>query len=218
MNTKIYNELQRILKDCPSLLDSSQALIEMINVRFDVSVTEPTVEQIDNAVNEKYFTKVWHPKQKKYKYSGLAIVDEINQLSPKSVLDVGCGYNEFKGKINNLYGIDLYNPKADEQVGIMEYRPERLHDVLICFGSINFGNVQKVFSELQKCVEITEPGGLLFFRVNPGIQHDPVEAKWIEFFEWTPEFIFNSAKEVGCSVVNMRNDANRIYFVLRKDK
>ena len=218
MNTKIYNELQRILKDCPHLLDNSQALIEMINVRFDVSVTEPTVDQIDDAVNEKYFTKVWHPKQKKYKYSGLAIVDEINQLSPKSVLDVGCGYNEFKGKINNLYGIDLYNPKADEQIGIMEYKPERLHDVLICFGSINFGNVQKVFRELQKCVSITEPGGLLFFRVNPGIQHDPAEAKWIEFFEWSPEFIFNSAKEVGCSVVNMRNDANRVYFVLRKDK
>lgn len=185
---------------------------------INFSVTEPTVDQIDNAVNEKYFTKVWHPKQKKYKYSGLAIVDEINQLSPKSVLDVGCGYNEFKGKINNLYGIDLYNPKADEQVGIMEYKPERLHDILICFGSINFGNVQKVFRELQKCVSITEPGGLLFFRVNPGIQHDPAEAKWIEFFEWSPEFIFNSAKEVGCSVVNMRNDANRVYFVLRKDK
>lgn len=218
MNTKIYLELQKILRDCPSLMSNKPGLIEMCNVRFDVPVESPTVEAIDHAVKEKYFTKVWHPKQKKYKYSGLAIVDEINQLRPRSVLDVGCGYNEFKGKINNLYGIDLYNTKADERVDIMDYKPEQQHDVLICFGSINFGNVQKVFSELQKCVEITEPGGLLFFRVNPGIQHDPLEAKWIEFFEWSPEFIFNSAKEVGCSVVNMRNDANRIYFVLRKDK
>ena len=124
---------------------------------LDVSVDEATVDAIDNAVNEKYFTKVWHPKQKKYKYSGLAIIDEINAMSPRSVLDVGCGYNEFKGKINNLYGIDLYNPKADEQVGIMEYVPQGLHDVLICFGSINFGNIEKVFSELHKCVAITEP-------------------------------------------------------------
>ena len=167
---------------------------------FDVSVDEATVDAIDNAVNEKYFTKVWHPKQKKYKYSGLAIIDEINAMSPRSVLDVGCGYNEFKGKINNLYGIDLYNSKADEQVGIMEYVPQGLHDVLICFGSINFGNIEKVFSELHKCVAITEPGGLLFFRVNPGIQHDPVEAKWIEFFEWT-EFISSASKRLGVSLL-----------------
>ena len=56
-------------------MSNEQALIEMINVS-DVSVDEATVDAIDNAVNEKYFTKVWHPKQKKYKYSGLAIIDE----------------------------------------------------------------------------------------------------------------------------------------------
>jgi hypothetical protein len=30
----------------------------------------------------------------------------------ESVLDVGCGYNEFKGKINNLTGLDPYNKKC----------------------------------------------------------------------------------------------------------
>ena len=92
-------------------------------------------------------------------------------------MDVGCGFNEFKGKINNLYGIDLYNTKADERVDIMDYKPEQQHDVLICFGSINFGNVQKVFSELKKCVEITEPGGLLSPRVNPCIHMIPLKPK-----------------------------------------
>ena len=44
-----------------------------------------------------------------YKWSGYRLVDEINSQKPRSVLDVGCGFNRFKGKINNLMGIDPYN-------------------------------------------------------------------------------------------------------------
>ena len=218
MNLKIYNEMQNILHECPSLINDKDAFAKICSVRFGVDVYWSDIDRITQAIEEHYFTKVWQPKTKKYKYSGLAIVDEINNMNPEHVLDVGCGYNEFKGKINNLTGIDPYNDKADVKCGVMQYEPEHLFDVLICFGSINFGNVQKVFSELKQCVQLTKGGGLLFFRVNPGIQHDPAEAKWIEFFNWSPEFIYNSAIAVGCSVINIRQDDNRIYFVLKKDK
>ena len=174
--------MQNILHECPSLINDDDAFAKICSVKFGVDIYWSDIDRITQAIEEHYFTKIWQPKTKKYKYSGLAIVDEINNMKPKHVLDVGCGYNEFKGKINNLTGIDPYNDKADIKCGVMDYQPEHLFDVLICFGSINFGNVEKVFSELQKCVEITEKGGLLFFRVNPGIQHDPDEAKWIEFF------------------------------------
>lgn len=210
--------MQSILRACPNLIEDKRALLEMISVRFGVEVNDIDVDTISDAVLEKYFTKVWQPSTKKYKYSGLDIIDEVNAMKPEHVLDVGCGYNEFKGKIKNLYGIDAFNERADERVDIMDYYPGHAYDVLICFGSINFGNTQKVYSELAKAVAITKIGGLLYFRVNPGIQHDPKEAEWIEFFPWTPEFLFNSAKELGCSVLSMRNDSNRIYFALRKDK
>ena len=50
--------------------------------------------------------------------------NEINKLNPRKVLDVGCGYNQFKGRINNLIGIDPYNNCADYQVDIFEFVDE----------------------------------------------------------------------------------------------
>ena len=91
---------------------------------------------------------------KKWKHSGLALVDQINEMKPRSVLDVGCGYNEFKGKINNLIGIDPYNVRADYQVGLMEYRPQKQFDIIMALGSINFGGRNKIIAEVSKCVNM----------------------------------------------------------------
>ena len=84
---------------------------------------EQLVGAIDQIVLEEYFSKIWQPQTKKYKYSGLNMVDEINTLEPSSVLDLGCGYNEFKGKIHNLTGVDPYNERADIKSKILEYQP-----------------------------------------------------------------------------------------------
>jgi hypothetical protein len=214
MNIKIYQELDRIIKSCPGA--NKHELCELIRTKFGVAVTSPNVEDIDNAVLERYFTKVWQPKHKKYKYSGLSIVDEINSMNLSNVLDIGCGYNEFKGKINNLVGIDAYNNRADHQVSLLDYQTPDRYQAIVCFGSINFGSVTKIIAEMRKAVTLATVGGLLYFRVNPGIQHDDEEAKWIDFFEWTPEFIYNISRELNCDILSMRNDANRIYFVLKK--
>ena len=215
-NYKIHNELESIYKNCPGITKSE--LLELVKTRFGVDVQNPTEDEIDEAVLERYFTKVWQPKTKKYKYSGLSIVDEINNMNLDSVLDIGCGYNEFKGKINNLTGIDAYNSRADHQVHLLDYKTDKLYDAVICFGSINFGNVTKIIAEMKKAVSLVKQNGLMYFRVNPGIQHDDEEAHYIDFFEWTPEFIFNISQALGCRLINMRKDANRIYFILKKDK
>ena len=214
-NYKIHNELESIYKSCPGI--TKNELIELVKTRFGVHVKNPTEDEIDVAILKKYFTTVWHPKHKKYKYSGLSIVDEINNMNLDNVLDIGCGFNEFKGKINNLTGIDAYNNRADHQVHLMDYNPgDKVYDAIICFGSINFGSVTKIIAEMKKAVSLVKDGGLLYFRVNPGIQHDPEEAHYIDFFEWTPEFIFNISHALGCEIINMRKDANRIYFILKQ--
>ena len=69
---------------------------------------------------------------------------------------------------------------------------------------------------MKKAVSLVKVNGLMYFRVNPGIQHDPEEAHYIDFFEWTPEFIFNISHALGCEIINMRKDANRIYFILKR--
>ena len=43
--------------------------------------------------------------------------------------------------------------------------------------------------------------------------HEAPEAKWIDFFEWTPEFIINTARVLGCIPVACKQDDERLYFV-----
>ena len=211
----------------PQLMRDSDLLRKAINGTFGVDINISSfnnlanlTEIIDHEVLKNYFSKVWQPQTKKYKYSGLSIIDEVNNLQPKKVLDLGCGYNEFKGKINNLIGIDPYNERADVQVGILDYNAQNNFDVIICLGSINFGTVDKIYTELEHAVSLTKQNGLLYFRANPGTQHEAPEAKWIDFFEWTSEFIINSADRLGCELVTLNQDmgerGSRYYFVLKK--
>ena len=111
MNIRILNELERVLQISPQVLKNDMKLRQLIQATFNVRVDDVSfnsigdlVDRIDFAVLSKYFGEVWQPKTKQFKYSGLKLIDEINSLNPTSVLDLGCGYNEFKGKIPHLIG------------------------------------------------------------------------------------------------------------------
>ena len=164
-----------------------------------------------------YFSEIWQPKTKSFKYSGLSIINEVNSLNPRAVLDIGCGYNEFKSKIKNLTGIDPYNKCADISTSILNYVTDKKYDAIIAFGSINFGSTDKVFSELEKAVSLTAKNGKLFFRVNPGLPHDPPESMWISFYPWSTNFIVNCADYFGVDILDIKSDNNgRLYFVWSK--
>ena len=217
MNKKI---LEPLIKDSQN--DLSKITSPYISQTFGVSVQRcDTLEQyaqvIDDACLHKYFSKYWYNDMKKWKYSGLALVDEVNSLKPRAVLDVGCGYNEFKGKIQNLIGIDPYNDRADLQVSTIDFKTEQKFDVILCLGSVNFGDRDKIIAEVNRCVSLLEQNGTMFFRVNPGIQHDKSEAKWIEFFAWNVPFIIELAEKFQLKILDIRDDTNqRKYFVLKK--
>jgi SAM-dependent methyltransferase len=217
MNKKIFAQLL-----AHSQNDLAKITDPYIQETFGVTVKrrdtlEEYTQAIDDACLHRYFSKYWQNDMKKWKYSGVALIDEVNNLKPRAVLDVGCGYNEFKGKINNLIGIDPYNDRADMQVSAMEYKTDKLFDVVLCLGSVNFGNREKIIAEVGKCVNLLADGGTMFFRVNPGIQHDKPEAKWIEFFAWNVPTIIELAEMFNLQVLDMRDDSNqRKYFVYKK--
>ena len=228
MNSRIVNELSVMFQASPQLMRDNKLLRYAIKGTFGVEINDllftdivNLAEEIDHAVLKNYFSTVWQPQTKKYKYSGLSIIDEVNNLKPRSVLDLGCGYNEFKGKINYLTGVDPYNTKADIQSSILNYNSKEEYDITICLGSINFGSVDKIYNELEKAVSLTASGGLLYFRANPGTQHTATAAKWIEFFNWSSQFIINSASNLNCKIVDLRQEdgdrGSRYYFVLRKN-
>lgn len=225
MNLKVLNELDRILKKNPELYTDSESLCQVINGVFNISLASidsqdisEIAEVIDNAVLGQYFSKVWQPETKKYKYSGLTIVDEVNAMRPREVIDIGCGYNEFKGKIDNLTGIDPYNSRADIKTSVVDYKTDTKYDVAICLGSINFGSTDKIIEELTAVVNLTSTSGLIYFRVNPGYQHEAIESRWINFYDWDPTFISNIARYLNCKLVMLRQDTgDRFFFVLKKN-
>jgi SAM-dependent methyltransferase len=217
MNKKIFAQLLAYSQN-----DLDKITQPYIQETFGVEVKrgetlEECTQFIDDACLHKYFSKYWQNDMKKWKYSGVALIDEVNGLKPRAVLDVGCGYNEFKGKIDNLIGIDPYNDRADFEVSTLEYKTDQKFDVILCLGSVNFGSRDKIIAEVDRCVNLLAEGGTMFFRVNPGIQHDRPEAKWIEFFSWNVPFIIDLADMFNLQVLDIRDDTNsRKYFVYRK--
>jgi hypothetical protein len=127
-------------------------------------------------------------------------------------LDVGCGFNPFKGRINNLIGIDPYNDCADYQVDILEYRvkPES-HDHIIAFGSINFNSKDEIEKRFSHCVDLLTVDGKFYLRVNPGILHKT--GPYVDVFHWTFEVANEFAEKFNLNLNTFKHDnCDRLYF------
>lgn len=223
MNHKILHKLEQMLHTSPQLMRNPRTLQQAIQGTFDIEIDVEynhigeLVDRIDDKVLDNYFRNVWQGAMSKYKYSGLALIDEINNLKPRKVLDIGCGYHEFKGKIDNIVGIDPYNEAADLQVKLLDHHPREKYDVTIALGSINFGSTDKIYAELEHAVSLCNPGAFMYFRANPGLPHDKAESDWIYFYPWDSNFIVNCAEQLGVDILDIRTDThkNRLYFVWR---
>lgn len=179
-----------------------------------------TLAEIVADCSEKYikrfFSEIWKPRTDEFTYTGWQLADEVNKLNPKNVLDVGCGYHPFKGRIQNLVGIDPYNNLADYQVDILEYKvkPES-HDVIIALGSINFNSKDEIEARFSHCVSLLEKGGHFFLRVNPGIPHK--NGPYVEIFPWSFEIVNEFAETYNLKLLEFKKDNNgRLYFSYQK--
>ena len=190
MNTKIFN-----------LLTKNLHLAFNLPKYANISIDADTVVQ---------------PRTGDYKHTGWELADEINGLNPERVLDVGCGYHPFKGRIQNLIGIDPYNNCADYEVDILNYkvRPES-HDVIIALGSINFNSRDEIEKRFGHCVDLLKTGGRFYLRANPGITHKT--GPYVEIFPWSFEIANEFAEQYNLHLDTFKRDANdRLYFVYTK--
>jgi len=174
------------------------------------------VADLSERYTHRFFAEIWKPRTGDYEHTGWSLVDEINALNPKSVLDVGCGYHPFKGRIQNLVGIDPYNNCADYEVDILDYKvkPES-HDVIIALGSINFNSRYDIEKRFGHCVDLLKPSGKFYLRANPGITHKT--GPYVEIFPWTFEVVNEFAETYKLKLETFKRDANdRLYFVYTK--
>ena len=173
--------------------------------------------EIDMKYSARFWGQgVWQPRTDVYQYTGWNIVDEINKLNPRKVLDVGCGYNQFKPRIQNLVGIDKFNNSADYMVDILDFNVEpESFDAVIVFGSINFGDWDDMSKRYKKVFELLVPGGRIYVRANPGYVHK--NGQWIDIFPWNFEYAHKIAKENNAELVTFKQDnGERLFFMFEK--
>ena len=238
MNSKIFNLLQKNLQQAFALPKYANIVIDADTRVQDLPWTPAryrkfkdaveaelslpcdyvgTLRAITDDLSERYilrfFSEIWKPRTGDYEHTGWELADEINKLNPEKVLDVGCGYHPFKGRIKNLIGIDPYNNCADYEVDILEYKvkPES-YDVIIALGSINFNSKDEIEARFAHCVSLLKPGGKFFLRANPGITHKT--GPYVEIFNWTFEVVNEFAEKYNLNLDTFKKDANdRLYFV-----
>ena len=243
MNTKIFNLLQKNLQaafDLPKYASISIDADTVINAlpwtparysKFKDAVEAElalpceyrgTLADIVADLSERYthrfFAEMWRPRTGEYDHSGWALVDEVNNLNPERVLDVGCGYHPFKGRIQNIVGIDPYNDAADYEVDILDYRVRPAsHDVIIALGSINFNSQDEIEQRFAHCVSLLKPGGKFFLRANPGIPHKA--GPYVDIFPWTFEIVNQFAETYNLRLDEFKKEPTelgRLYFVYTK--
>lgn len=187
---------------------------------FDVEANyTTTVAALANDIDHKYALRfwggIWQPKTDVYQYTGWGIVDEIMKYNPKKVLDVGCGYNQFKQRIPNLIGLDKYNNSADYMIDILEYNVDDRYDAVIVLGSINFGEYEDISVRFKKVFDLTAPGGRIYVRANPGESHK--NGPWIDIYKWDWDTVERIRKENEARLLTFKQDnSNRLYFVYEK--
>ena len=239
MNTKIYAHLVEKIEETFSLpryshlhgkisadtaLDSlpwtparQQKLEQQLSTTFDLTVdlSQGTVASLTHSVDQRYmnrfFGEIWKPKTEDYMYSGWNLVDQINAQNPRSVLDYGCGYNQFSGRIENLIGIDPYNNCADYMVDILEFNVEPASfDHIIVFGSLNFNSQSDIEQRFARLVELLQNKGHMYFRVNPGITHP--NGPWVDIFPWSFEIAYDFARKYKLDLTTFKRDRNDRYY------
>lgn len=195
--------------------DSITSKLQLDIDSVDVTVKE-LVADLDKKYMHRFFGEIWQPTTDKYQYSGWGLVDLINKKNPVAVLDFGCGYNPFKGRINNLVGIDPFNNSADYMVDILEFAVEpETYDHIIVFGSLNFGDRNDIEIRFAKLNELLMPGGRMYFRANPGYLWP--KGPYVDIFPWSFEVAYDLAKTHNLELEKFKQDnGDRLYFEFYK--
>jgi hypothetical protein len=242
MNSKIFNHIIEKMKDTFHLskydeirtaFDTDTQIEQLpwtparklkfqqdLETTFGVPVElEGTLAELVGRTDERYlnwfFGEIWKPRTERYHWTGYRIAEEICRADPKRVLDVGCGYNPFKGRIPNLVGIDPYNNCADYMVDILDYRVEpESYDHVIALGSINFNSREDIELRFAATVNLLAPGGKLWMRVNPGHSHK--NGPWVEIFPWSFEVAYELAKKFNLTLETLKQDQDRLFFLFKK--
>ena len=152
-------------------------------------------DELRNLFNGKR-KRINHPKWNKFPITGKKFIKEINNLNCNLVLDLGCGQNPYKGRINNLIGIDILDNHLNDPLFYQDLYcdikklpfKDNVADIVIAFGSINFGDDEVIDSQLREAIRVLKEGGRFYFRGIPKFDHKL-------YYNWTIEKLIEKTEK-----------------------
>lgn len=107
----------------------------------------------------------------KWNIRGQALVDRLQAMQKArpnlSILDMGCGVNEYKKHLNNVTGVDPYRPEADIMCKQSDFDSQgKTWDVVICFGPMNWYTYDEQYRNMLTLKRCLAPDGLLLWSHN----------------------------------------------------
>jgi 2-polyprenyl-3-methyl-5-hydroxy-6-metoxy-1,4-benzoquinol methylase len=132
-----------------------------------------------------------------FKYSGYALLDKIDPQ--EKVLDVGCGNNLFKSRLPNLIGIDPVTDEADYKVALLDYTTEEKFDVILCLGSVHFGELEDIKASIAHMSSMLKSGGRIYWRCATS------SAPWW-CFAWSKLLHASLSVEFGFTLADIQDD------------
>ena len=163
----------------------------------------------DNEFLSGYFSNEWldshNNNLEQYLYTGYGLATKIKPN--QRVLDAGCGTNPLKTLIPNLHGIDITDKGCDEVIAIEDFKTEDKYDVVLALGSINFGSIDKIRSQIKAVDDALTDTGVIYWRLNPGNQdHGNDKVNEVDFFPWSLDCQLLLAAEFGYQVEEFRRE------------
>jgi hypothetical protein len=161
----------------------------------------------------------WRPRYLDGNQESLKEYDDIVAEIKDSdlVIDVGCGYHPFKGRIKNLIGIDKYNPTADIVVDLLDYdAPENHFDVVISLGATNLESFELISQQIERLVYWCKPGGKIYMRVNPVLEEVVSPKKGV--CKWTIDHIAEYTRKHDLEIIKPVRLTNGLRYIFTWQK
>jgi len=188
-------------------------------------------------IDEKPITNKWNIR-------GQALVDRLQAMQRENpnltILDMGCGVNEYKKHLNNVTGVDPYRKEADILSKQSDFDPKgQKWDVIICFGPQNWYTYDEQYRNFMKLKECLAPNGLLlwshvhhYYKVfqpdhqyahtwiygdmehaqrNSAFYFYDRDWKYTWYFNWTEHAVNTLAKHVDLSITKIDYDHCNLY-------
>ena len=161
-----------------------------------------------NTVVEHFNQKPYrHQEWETHELTSDNLIAELTALNPNLIIDAGCGTNPYKGKVPNVVGFDpatVYDT-VDLNLSFEDVVKHNIFgkdcaDAVLALGSINFGDYNRIYKQLEACVNWTKPGGFVICRARLGSAIPPEkeqENKGFISFNWTLDDAYKMTEQLS---------------------